>query len=313
MECIASSDWFCQTFSDAPVEVVAVSPVGALFAVALRNGLVHVFEVAGRCRDRTIDEAAGVGSLSFSPDGNFLAVGTHDGSVHIVDVWAGLDVRVALPGAEGKAVTKLRMLEGAASAIAICDNGDAFQVTSGAIAGKPWTATLLRRLPHDTKLCAISPTGSILVGDELPVFSDGLVAVSDDGLFVASTGPRTLQVTSRDGTRFTETMPEESTPTALAVSNDGQFVARASAAEPLVLWKTEDHTRLDVGNWFPKNASQVLFSDGGRWMVAVWKTHNVSAWQLRPPPVAPRELTPDERIAALEARVAAVEARLTHE
>jgi WD40 repeat protein len=190
---------------------VAFSPDGSLFAVALANQAIKLWDVASgqvlRTFDRQVDNLAR--SIAFSPDGALLAAGGNGGTVRLWDVASG---HIAATLEHGN--------ESHVHGVAFSPDGSVLASASTDYTVRLWdvaSGQVLHTLRHRNGLYD--------------------VAFSPDGTIVASAGcDRTVKLWDASNGRLVRSLSHADEVMAVAFSADGTLLVSGGYDHQVYLW-----------------------------------------------------------------------------
>ena len=242
-----------QRLHEGAVTSVAFSPAGTAVASTDALGQVLVSDANDLSPIRTLEAATGAGvqnsahSVCFTPDGRHVAVGSDDRTVWI---W-----RVA----DGELVKRIRGHQDAVEYVSFLSDGKGGLSFDRQGVGLSWSVHGARReLIPDRRLrkVAVTPDGELLVW-------------SDGGRTLYGPPSRETPPTTLGG--FAD---------ALAVSRDGELVAKGASANCVELWDAPTGTRRWAGARQPGRVQALAFSSDGKKLVAL-ASGALSVWDVQ--------------------------------
>ena len=232
---------------------MAFAPDGKTVASTDTLGRVVISDAADLKPVRAVEAVTGLGvrncaySVCFAPDGRYLAAGSEDRSVW---VWRVED---------GKLMKRVRGHRDAVEHVFFLPDGRGGLSFDRQGIGLAWSLDGERReLVPDRRLrkAALTPDGELL-------------AWSDGGRTVC--GPPSQAAPAAELGGFAD---------ALAVSRDGEAVAKGSSTYCVEVWDPHTGTRRWAGPPLPNRVHSLAFSSDGKKLVSL-TTGTVSVWDVR--------------------------------
>lgn len=259
--------------------IIAISPLGADFAVRMPSGMVELWSVKHRERRGTIPANGTIQSAAFSRDGNLLALGV------------GSDIQVWDAAGGATKATIIFRASSEISSLAFSPHGRT--LFSGTAAGiiAAWDMGTLRELPveqfsgHSDRVTAVTVSadgGTLISGSwdetiriwdllkgsdqrKLGTHDDAVlcVAISPDGQLIASAGwEDTIWISDRTtGRPLRALIGHKGSILSLAFSPDGQWLVSSSEDHTARLWEVERGKHVLTFPGHANDISNVAFLD----------------------------------------------------
>lgn len=283
-----------------PLDSIAYAPDGKRLVVGSWDGLVHVFDDAGK-ELRTIpvpDEGVyrAVMAVAISPDGKWVAAGAKDRNVHVWSLESG-EVPLTLRGHTGDVHTVMFLPDGNRLASAAADgsvrlwdfrSGEFLAVLRGhdrAVKDLSWDAGTSRlvTLGADDTVRVWNPDVSFGAMLAINTGASGsyTASFSPDGsrVAVAMFDGRVLTYSATDGRKTSEWPAHTgSTCNTLGYSGDGRFVVTCSWDQTAKIWDSETCSLLVTLEAGKGVGHCALNSDGSRAALAVGSA--VQVWDV---------------------------------
>jgi WD40 repeat protein/DNA-binding SARP family transcriptional activator len=250
--------------TDADVQRLAVDPTGVLVA-GIRSagkGLVEVWDGQTGQDAFAIRAGSGLPSVTWSPDGGFLAAGGDDGVVTIVDRSGREVTRLEHPGA---AIGSVAFTPDGDRLVATVEAAGPYEPNVGKVVLWDWRAGEIERsIDAEARLAVASPTGDLIaVGSHWNASSPPVeIWNATTGQLVASLAGHTGAVSD------------------LTFSPDGSILATASEDGTIRLWDPRSGEQQLVLHGTIGAVSAVSFNRDGSQLASVGVEGVVRIWAL---------------------------------
>lgn len=244
------------TGHQSPVNSIAISPDGKLFASAGNDQSIVLWDAAKHTPIATLQGSAGVMNIAFSPDGKFLASGASDGTVSLWDVAR----RVKLTDFSGH--------KGFVSRVSFSPNGKLL-----ASASASWDKTLIL---WDVASGAKRATLAAHAGSVLDL------AFSPDGKLLASAGVEgnVILWDVATGAKQKTLIVHNSSVLSVAFSPDGKQLAAGDANNKVILWDMAGGDKPATLSQHTGVVSSLAFSPDGKSLASGSSDKSVIVWDV---------------------------------